>query len=157
MGQPGIDLGDVPACMSMSRRRYEREAARIFPPTRIAKRRRTPPSRSASQESDSVTLRAKSGTRKTQGTHGGTEYVLAHEVSKMPRRRSARGFEEVHRQKPEEFQTMKQAAEGPTIRRLDTEAISTFVASIPLRRCWRGWPTNGSDEDEAAYSDPVTS
>jgi hypothetical protein len=84
------------------------------------------------QEAELKELRARTGEPLERSEPiADEEYVIAQEFQKMPKATFRKMFEEVTGMKPEEFQTMKQAAQAYQVATTATEAISTFVSLHP--------------------------
>jgi len=83
------------------------------------------------QEAELRDLRARTSEPLDPKSTADEEYVLAQEFSKMPKATFRKMFEEMTGMKPEEFQTMKQAAQAYQAATATTEAISTFVSMHP--------------------------
>lgn len=132
MASREIDLGDGSGVQVYEAEGASKEEALEALSDKIAEAQKNATIKIRSQEAELRDLRAKNAEReKPKEPTADEEYVLAQEFSKMPKATFRKMFEEVTGMKPEEFQTMKQAAEAYKTATSTTEAISTFVAMHP--------------------------
>ncbi|SRR5216683_7669477 len=84
------------------------------------------------QEAELKELRARTGEPlEPKEPTADEEYVLAQEFQKMPKATFRKMFEEVTGMKPEDFQTMKQAAQAYQTATTTSAAIETFISTHP--------------------------
>jgi len=127
-----IDLGDGSGVQVFEAEGESKEAALEALSDKIADAQKNATIKIRAQEAELRDLRVKNAERTApKEPTADEEYVLAQEFSKMPKATFRKMFEEVTGMKPEEFQTMKQAAEAYKTATTTTEAISTFVAMHP--------------------------
>jgi hypothetical protein len=132
MASREIDLGDGSGVQVFEAEGESKEAALEALSDKIADAQKNATIKIRAQEAELRDLRAKNAERTApKEPTADEEYVLAQEFSKMPKATFRKMFEEVTGMKPEEFQTMKQAADAYQTATATTEAISTFVAMHP--------------------------
>src|SRR5690348_4922094 len=132
MANREIDLGDGSGVQVFEAEGASKEEALEALSDKIAEAQKNATIKIRAQEAELRDLRAKNAEReKPKEPTADEEYVLAQEFQKMPRAAFRKMFEEVTGMKPEEFQTMRQAAQAYQTATTTSEAISTFVAMHP--------------------------